>query len=87
MKAVQARGVTIRAPPVGCLESRTATAGPVRATSTQLDLSLLRLLAEATGESSEDSDALQEIISVLGTFEGDGTITPRGIALLEWARP
>ena len=44
VKAVQARGVTIRVPPVGCLESRTATAWPVAATSTQLDVSVLRLL-------------------------------------------
>ena len=47
VKAVQARGVTSRAPPAGRLESRTATAGPVKATSTQFGWSVLWLLGHA----------------------------------------
>ena len=47
----------------------------------------LRLVAVATGESSEHGEALEEIISVLAPFEQGGTITPKGTALLAWARP
>ena len=44
VKAVHAWGVTVSVALVGCLESRTATAERVAVTSTQLDVSVLRLL-------------------------------------------
>ncbi len=45
----------------------------------------LLLLAQVS-ESTEQSEALGEIISVLTPFEEAGTITPKGSVLLAWAR-
>ena len=46
----------------------------------------LRLLAETTAESGQRADTLGEIIGVLAPFERAATITPKGTAVLAWAR-
>ncbi|MGH3821473.1 MAG: CHAT domain-containing protein [Pseudonocardiaceae bacterium] len=47
---------------------------------------ILRLIVEVSGEPTQQREALGEIISVLTPFEDAGTITPKGTALLDWAR-
>lgn len=46
----------------------------------------LRLIVEVSGEPAQQRGALDEIISVLTPFEDTGTITPKGMAVLSWAR-
>ena len=39
-----------------------------------------------SGSSDDSLDARREVIDVLAPFEQEGSITPKGIALLNWAR-